>query len=564
MDAQRLAALVRQGETLECEFKSDSRTPLSDGSIYEDIVAMANTNGGVLLIGVEDDGTVTSARPRHGRATVPLKLQAAIFGNTVPPVNTRVAVVDHPEGTVVAVEVDRYPTVCATKAGKCLRRATGPDGKPQTIPFYPHEQTSRRSDLGLTDTTAAMVAGTSWQDLDPLEFERVRQCIARLRGDRELLELSDEEVAKALRLVETTGASLVPNHAGLLLLGRREAIESALPTHEVRFQVIDAGGDVRVNDVFRGPLVWIVEELEARFSARNQELEVPVGLIRLPVPDYAPLAFREAVLNALLHRQYAELQAVYIQWYPDHMLITSPGGFPEGITTDNILTHEPKPRNLRLAEAFRRVGLIEQTGRGIDRIFEGQLRYGRPAPDYSRTDATGVRLVLRGGDASLAFAAFIYEQEKQQQPLRLDEMLVLNALLFERRIDSTRAARLIQKGLPEARSLLGGLVERGLLEGVGERKGRAYHLSAKLYRRFGGAAGYVRAHGIDPIRHEAMVLDFVKAHGRVTRRDVAGLCGVTGPQATHLLQRLRHKHPQLLLVGEKRGAHYVWDDTKGA
>jgi len=64
-----------------------------------------------------------------------------------------------------------------------------------------------------------------------------------------------------------------------------------------------------------------------------------------------------------------------------------------------------------LAEAFRRIGLVEQTGRGIDKIFAGQLRYGRPAPDYGRTNSTAVRVVLRGGQPSLEFAAFVYEQD---------------------------------------------------------------------------------------------------------------------------------------------------------
>ena len=74
--------------------------------------------------------------------------------------------------------------------------------------------------------------------------------------------------------------------------------------------------------------------------------------------------------------------------------MTNPGGFPEGITADNILVHEPKPRNPRLAEAFKRIGLVEQTGRGVDKIFMGQLRYGRPAPDYSRSDARRRRLMV--------------------------------------------------------------------------------------------------------------------------------------------------------------------------
>lgn len=564
MDEHRLRQLIEQGESLGCEFKGESRDALTDSAIYEEVVALANTDGGLLLVGVEDDGSVTGARPRHGDTTHPVRLQAAIFNNTVPHVNTRVSVVGLPEGTVIAVEVDRYPEVCATTAGKCVRRAIGGRGEPQTVPYYPHEHTARRSALGITDFTAALVSGASWCDLDPLQFERLRQIIPRLKGDGGLLGLSDQDLARALKLVETADGGLVPNYAGLLLLGREQALASALPTHEVRYQVLDASGEVRANEAFRGPLLLVAEELESRFRAKNEEREVLVGLIRVPVPDYAFDGFREAVLNALLHREYSDPQSVYVQWHPDHMLITSPGGFPEGITVDNILTHEPKPRNPRLAEACTRIGLMEQTARGVDKIFLGQVRYGRPAPDYSRSDRTGVRLVLHGGEASLEFAAFVYEQDRAGQPLSLDQMLVLNALVQERRTDAPSVARLIQKGLPEASRVLESLVERGLLEGVGERKGRTYHMAAPLARQLGSAVGYVHAHGVDRLRHAALVLEFVQAHGRVTRSEAMALCGLTGDQAGRLLKAMCRSGKLVRQGSPPRWTFYVLPGNTGS
>jgi ATP-dependent DNA helicase RecG len=86
------------------------------------------------------------------------------------------------------------------------------------LPFYPHDQRSHRTDLGLLDFSAQEMEEHSFEDLDPLEFERMRQAIASLRGDRALLELSDQELAKALRLVETHGRRQIPNVAGVLLL----------------------------------------------------------------------------------------------------------------------------------------------------------------------------------------------------------------------------------------------------------------------------------------------------------------------------------------------------------
>ncbi len=179
-------------------------------------------------------------------------------------------------------------------------------------------------------------------------------------------------------------------------LGEKTDSERLFPRTRF-FQALDAEGNVKVNDVFYDPVVRALNELEERFSTRNEEREILVGFVQVPVPDYSPEGFREAVNNALLHRDYNLPDAVYIQWRPDHLIITNPGGFLPGITISNILVHEPKPRNPRLAESFRRIGLVEQTGRGVDKIFRGQARYGRPLPDYTRSDNTGVRVVLNRG-----------------------------------------------------------------------------------------------------------------------------------------------------------------------
>jgi ATP-dependent DNA helicase RecG len=300
----------------------------------------------------------------------------------------------------------------------------------------------------------------------------------------------------------------------------------------------------------------VVEALEQRFAARNQETEVEVGLIRLPVPDYAPESLREAVNNALLHRDYSRLEGIYIQWHPDHVLIASPGPFPSGVTTQNILVHEPKPRNPRLAESFRRIGLVEQTGRGVDRIYLGQLRYGRPVPDYSRSDSEGVRVVLPGGKPSLEFAALVYEENRVGRVLTLDELMVLNALFYERQTDSTAVGALIQKGATAARAVLERLVERGLLEARGDRRGRAYMLSAALYRRLHQEVEYVRARGFEPLQREQMVLNYARNHGGITRSEVADLCQLTPRQAGRVLSQMVHKYPEFQMTGTRRWARY--------
>jgi ATP-dependent DNA helicase RecG len=296
-----------------------------------------------------------------------------------------------------------------------------------------------------------------------------------------------------------------------------------------------------MNDFFQLPLLELIEEIQKRFDARLEEREVLVGMLRLPVPDYSRPGFREALLNALFHRDYSEMGAVHVQWHPDHLLITNPGGFPRGVTPANILVHEPKPRNARLYAAAKRLGLVEQTGRGVDKIFTGQLRYGRAVPDYSRSDATGVRVVLPGGAPSLEFAAFIFEQEREGLGPGIDEMLVLNQVFLQRRTSTEEAALAMQKPLNEARRVLERLTERGWLEARGEKRGRVYLFSPAIYGRLGQPEAYVRSKGIPAARHEAMIEEFARAHSKVVRANVEQLCSLPPTQASRTLKEMVKK-----------------------
>ncbi len=299
----------------------------------------------------------------------------------------------------------------------------------------------------------------------------------------------------------------------------------------------------------------VMEECEQRFAGRNREEEIMVGLFRIGVPDYPPAAFREALANALIHRDYTRLGAVHVQWHTDRLELSNPGGFPEGVRLDNLLVTAPRPRNPLLADAFKRAGIVERTARGIDTIFYEQLRNGRPAPSYERSNEAGVVVVLPGGQANLEFVRLLAEETRAGRDLGLDELLILNALWQNRRVSTEEAARLTQKPETDARTVLNRLVEIGLVEPRGERKGRTWHLSAATYRRLGKPAAYIRQHGFEPLQHEQMVLTYVEKHGRIKREEAAELCQLGPYQATRLLDRLV-RDGRLVRRGTRRGTYY--------
>jgi len=560
MTPEHLSELIAAGETLDVEFKGEEKKALSDSDLVDAVVCLSNRPGaesGWLLIGVEDDGRIGGARPRHEAGSTDIRrLQAVIANLTRPSVSCRAEVLSLDGKPVIAIEVSPSRHPVGRSNGLYVRRAIGSDGRPACVPYPFHEMQSHEADRGQLDYSTAVVPEARWTDLDPLEFERYRRNIreSRGQGDRSLLDLTDVELAKALGAVVANGEVSAVRVLGLLLFGREETLRSLIPTHEVAFQQL-AGQKVEANDFFRLPLVRTMEELLGRWRARNREQELMVGALRVGVPDYPELALREAVANALIHRDYTRLGAVHIQWHEDRIEVSSPGGFPEGVRLDNLLVTPPRPRNPLLADAFKRAGIVDRTGRGIDTIFHEQLRNGRPAPSYDGTTEAAVVLVLTGGAANLEFVRVVVEENQAGRDLRLNELLILHAVRAEGRITGPQAAALMQRPDAEARRTLTQLIEAGLLEARGELKGRTYHLSADTYRRLGAPAAYVRQRGFEPLQQEQMVLQYVQKHGRITRRETAELCRIGIDQAKRLLSRLA-REKSLNRRGVTRGIWY--------
>ena len=356
--------IIPQQESLTVEFKSD-RSCLPDSELIAAVVCLAKTDGGTIYLGVENDGTVTGLHAKHSSIET---LSAFITNRTNPPLSVRANILQQEEHPVAIIEVPKSPRLVATSDGLLQRRRLQVDGTPQCVPFYPHEFSSRSSDLGLLDYSTTPVRSATVEALDPLERQRLRQMVERFQGDPSLISLSDSELDGALGMTRTIDGQIIPTVTGLLLIGTQSAIRQHLPTHEVAFQRLE-NNQVRVNEITRFPLLKTFERVQEQFQIRVEEEEIQWGLFRIPVPNYDRRAFREAFVNALVHRDYARLGAVYIRFKDDTLSISNPGGFVEGVSLDNLLVVEPRPRNPNLADAIKRIGLAERTGRGVDLIF---------------------------------------------------------------------------------------------------------------------------------------------------------------------------------------------------
>ncbi|MBQ1389940.1 MAG: putative DNA binding domain-containing protein [Clostridia bacterium] len=533
---------------MEIEFKSDVKK-LSDNDLIDAVVAFANTAGGAIYLGVENDGTPTGVHKDHKDYS---QLPALIANRTVPPVSAQVEPLRIDDKLILRIIVPKSRSIVASSSGKIQRRTLKADGSPENIPMYPHEITTRLSSLSLLDFSAQPVPGAQYTDLDPIERERLRNIIRSYNGEKALLELSDEELDKAMQFVITMNDQLVPTYTGLLMLGRRDRLKELIPTAESAF-IMMRGTEVTANESYYLPLLASIERMIDFVSARNPEQEIEQGLFRISIPEFNPKAVREAIVNAFAHRDYTQLGRVLVRIDADGLTVSNPGGFIEGVTYQNILTVEPHGRNPVLADALKRVGLAERSGRGVDRIFEGSLIYGRELPDYSESTATSVRLFIPRGMPDKRMVALITEeQQKTGQPISLSSLFVLNALKHNRRMSLNEISS--ECNIPESklRSTVEQLTEAGIVDGIGNGRGRVYVLSAKAYK---DPVQYVRQTDIDVIRYSELILKLAQAKGSIARKDVIDLLHVSGPQAFRLLKKLEMSG-KLIRSGNTSAAKY--------
>ena len=525
-------------ESLTIEFKSDVK-PYTIKDLAYDLICMANAEGGKLFLGIEDDGKVTGVNVQHKD---PLFIVASVKGHTIPPiaVSASLETDDITQKDVLVLSVEVTGQLHSTRDGKYGYRDLDQKRHPVTKPFTPEEIVQRLAYIQVLDPSAQIIKDISSKDaFSSLEHERLRKLIGVYHGDRALLELTDEEIDLALGFSRKIGDKLYPTIAGLLIVGKQEFIETYVPGHEVLFQVMD-GTDVLLNPpAMHEPLLELFEKVDNLFRARVTEQEIQVGLFRVPIPNYEPIAFREAFVNALVHRDYYRIGAVTIQMQPDVLQISSPGGFVQGVNINNILTVAPTPRNKLLVEATKRIGLSERTGRGIDKIYSAMLRNGHPFPDYSLSTSTNVTLRLMSTENDLKFVKMLVEEQHRLNiEFKVDTLIVLSSLRDEHRVSLEQFASRMQKSTLDAKKVVESLVDDGIVEAIGTGKNREYIFSKDVYEISGNIHGYNRQKGLALEEEMNLVLRYLENHEFITKNEVMALCKCTKNHAKYLLAEM--------------------------
>jgi len=521
---------LKNPEGLHLEFKAARNSFSCDTALPDYCAALSNEGGGKLILGVEDkthkvvgskafEGTYNTLS--HGLLNK-IKIRVDVEELRCPERVLIFHVPAHQPGQLVRSTGDyRYPM----RAGESLVEMDN-----ATIRRLLNETEP--------DFSGKIVPGLLLGDMDAAAIDDFRRRWAQKQGRPEYLKFTDEKLLRAIGILFDDGI----NYAGLILFGKKEKIDLLLPGSEIIFEwrnAVKVQHDYR--KTWREPFFKVYEDIWATVSARNSRFPFQEGLIQREIYAFNEKAFREALLNAVAHRDYTiSGRSIFITVDPEKLMIKSPGGFPAGITPENIL-REQAWRNRVIAETFEKAGLVERSGQGMDDIFSSTIREGKGIPNFSGSDDYAVRLNIPIQLKDKDFVMFLEKvTEEKQIHLSFEEMYELEC---------------IRERKPGPFNFKDKFLSLGIIEQVGRTKGAKYILAHAYYRHAGKPGVHTRLAGLSRDQTKELILNHLKKNPKGYAKDFQDALNLKRSDIANLLTELS-KSKKIHHVGNKRSGHW--------
>lgn len=520
------------------EFKS-ARVRFHFDKLVDYCVAIANEGGGKIILGVTDRrprqviGTEAFSEPGRTEAGLHQRL-----GHRIP-----VEEFHHQGRRLLIVHVPgRLPGTAWNVDGRYLKRA-GDD-------LAPLGDTELRTIFAETGPDfSAEPCPANFADLAPAALAAFRERWARKAKNPRIDQLPYEQALSDAELLLDGRLT----YAALMLFGTRTALGRHLAQAEIVFEYrsSEASGPAQDREEYREGFFLFQDSLWQKINLRNDRQSYQDGLFRYDIPTFDETPVREALLNAVAHRDYRLGGSVFMRQYARRLEIVSPGGFPPGISPENILDQQ-NPRNRRLAEALARSGLIERSGQGMN-LMGGERhpaeqavaelcrflgRCGSAHPEGQRPEP-GLHSLPRAPRRRAASSTY--------------DFLALDAICRD-------------QPLTEAmRSRIPGLIEAGAIEAQGRGRGVRYHVSRALYAAIGQKGVYTRRKGLDHETNKALLMQHLVGNPDVGA-PLSELWQVLPAQSISSVQRLLRElraDGRVTLQGSRRGARWYPGGAQG-
>lgn len=392
-----------------------------------------------------------------------------------------------------------------------------------------------------TDFSGTVCEGASISDLDETAIDDFRKRWEKKSGNKRLSSLSKKQLLIDAEAITDDGIT----YAALILFGKREALGKFLPQSEVVFEYrsSNASGPAAQRENFRTGFFACYDQLWNLINLRNDVQHYQEGFFVFDIPTFNESVVREAILNAVSHRNYQFAGSVFIRQYSEKLIIESPGGLPQGISLENILDRQV-PRNRRIAEILALCGLVERSGQGMNVMYETSVKEAKQLPDFSGTDDSLVKLTLNGLVLDKKMLTMINKIGNERlESLTTSDFLAINAIYYERKMNSILRARMKH------------LTELGIVEHIGRNK---YVLARSLYDAAGKSGVHTRIVGLDRETNKELLLKHIRDKGddgTPFRELQQVLPGLSRGQVQVLLRDLR-KEKRVFCEGNTKAARW--------
>lgn len=537
-----IEVLRRRGTDLEYVEAKRSAQALPK-RLWETLSAFANQRGGgVLVLGLdESQGFATAGVRDIGKVQADL---ASVCDQMEPPLRPLIGVHDFEGGQLVVAEVPEVPL----EQKPCYYRGSGlyagsyvrvADGDRQMSQYEVHLLLESR---GQPQHDLEIVEGASRDDLDGGLLQgllvRVRQRRPRLAG------LSDDELLRQLHIADAKGQVTL---AGLLCFARYP--QQWFPSLTVTFvhypgtradEVGPRGERFLDNRRFDGPLTVALDDALQTIVGAMRRRSLIQGLIRQEIPEYPPVAVREALVNAVAHRDYSSLARgshVQVQMFRNRLEVQNPGGLFGPVNEDNL--GEPGVQAARkqfLMQILEDLGPAENRGTGIVTMMRA-VRESQTSPPEFEDRRTYFRVVF-GNDAMLDDATVEWLNQFKALSLTEKQRMALAYTLQQQEIDNGVFRRLTGADSREATTELQDLVRQGLLQQIGTRRWTTYSLSPEAAQTPEGEELHTTGRRLVATDRRERIYDLIAERGTISARSISTELGIPRPTVNYDIRKL--------------------------
>ena len=468
------------------------------------VTAFANECGGYLVFGIRESKPHVVVGTEQNKDRIG-ELESNIYRDT----GIRVSafeLYDENSNRVLVLEIPSRPIGRVYKFEDVPLMRVGDELKPMSDEYYLKIIQEQEPDF-----SQKICAGVTIDDIDETAIKRMQTAYARKQENPQFLTLNKEQVLSDLDLIRDGKVT----NAAVILLGKPEIIKAHIPQSCIQLEYRNDDSQIVFDQrhTFSGPFFLEADRLWDTINLRNGKIPIQEGPFIFDIPYFNQEVIREAINNAVAHRDYRLTSESLIKQYPSKLDIISPGRLPIGVTVENLLTTPSTPRNRLLTDILQKTGIVERSGQGVDKIYYQTLKEGKSEPDYSKSDDFAVELILSAVIEDKAFALFI---ESVQSELNDGDKLSVQEVIHLNQFRKGKRDFNIDK------SVVRKLLERGLIDQRGKTSGTFYVLSRMYYELSDEKGKYSKAN-LDQNQVLMLILSHLKNFEKAKMKDFVDL-----------------------------------------